>query len=166
LLYWATTTPNIGMDYRISSHSTISVTIGYNAIKFLNRVDDRGIKTNPKLHHWLVVPEANYWFKQAFEKHYIGIHALCGKYNVGGLKFPAFLKNARMKGWGVGGGITYGYRWKLGRRWGMEASVGIGYAYLRYSKYDCGACGKLRGKYTRNWFGPTKASFSFIYYIP
>jgi len=91
---------------------------------------------------------------------------LYGQYNVGGLKFPSFLKKDRKKGWGAGGGLSYGYRWKLGTRWGMDASAGIGYIYLRYSKYRCGACGKRTGKYSSHWFGPTKTSFSFIYYIP
>ena len=136
LLYWATTTPNIGLEWRLAPRYTLSV-----------------------------MPEAKYWFCRVFERHYIGFHALYGQYNAGGMKFPKFLEDARYDGWAAGAGLSYGYQWALGKRWGLEASVGVGYIYLRYDKYNCGACGDKQGNYRRHWFGPTKAAVSFIYYI-
>ncbi len=165
LLYWATTTPNIGLEWRLAPHYTLSATVGYNAFNFPNRTDTNGVAVNPKLHHWLVMPEAKYWFCRVFERHYIGFHALYGQYNAGGMKFPKFLEDARYDGWAAGAGLSYGYQWALGKRWGLEASVGVGYIYLRYDKYNCGACGDKQGNYRRHWFGPTKAAVSFIYYI-
>lgn len=165
LLYWATTTPNVGLEWRLAPRYTLSATVGYNAFNFPNRTDSRGVPANPKLHHWLVMPEAKYWFCRAFERHYVGLHALYGRYNAGGMKFPAFLSDGRYDGWAAGAGLSYGYQWALGKRWGAEASVGAGYIYLRYDKYDCGACGNRQGNYRRHWFGPTKAALSFIYYI-
>lgn len=79
LLYWATTTPNIGLEWRLAPRYTLSATVGYNAFNFPNRTDANGVAANPKLHHWLVMPEAKYWFCRVFERHYIGFHALYGQ---------------------------------------------------------------------------------------
>lgn len=165
LFYWATATPNVGLEFRLAPRYTLSATVGYNAFNFANSTNSAGVAANPKLHHWLVMPEAKYWFCRAFERHYIGLHALYGQYNAGGMKFPEFLENSRYDGWGAGVGISYGYQWAIGKRWGLEASVGAGYIYLRYGKYRCGACGKKEGDYRHHYFGPTKAALSFIYYI-
>lgn len=123
LLYWATTTPNVGLEWRLAPRYTLSATVGYNAFNFPNHTDANGVAVNPKLHHWLVMPEAKYWFCRVFERHYIGFHALYGQYNAGGMKFPKFLEDARYDGWAAGAGLSYGYQWALGKRWGLEASI-------------------------------------------
>ena len=165
LLYWATATPNVGLEWSLAPRYTLSATFGYNAFNFPNRTNSDGIAANPKLHHWLVMPEAKYWFCRAFERGYVGLHALYGQYNAGGMRFPKFLEDGRYDGWATGVGLSYGYQWALGKRWGLETSIGAGYIYLRYDKYNCGACGQKEGSYRRHWFGPTKAAVSFIYYI-
>ena len=163
-LYWLTTTPNIGLEYRVGNHLTLSADLGYNAFKYPEWVGEEP-GSNPKLHHWLVRPEIKYWFCRPFERGFLGLHGLYADYNVGGIKLIPFLKNARYRGYGVGGGVSYGYQWAWGRRWGVEASLGLGYIYLRYNKYDCGRCGKKQGRYSRHYLGPTKAALSVIYYI-
>lgn len=164
-LYWATSTPNVGVELFLAPQYTVSVVVGYNAFDFPNRQTAAGVRLNPKLHHWLVMPEAKYWFCCTFERHFVGLHALYGRYNVGGLRFPSALEKYRYEGWAVGVGGSYGYQWFLGRRWGLEASMGVGYVCLRYDKYAAGACGEFSGRYDRHYFGPTKAAVSFIYYI-
>ena len=69
----------------------------------------------------------------------------------------------RYQGWLAGGGLTYGYQWLLGRHWNLEASIGVGYAYLDYDKYLCHKCGRRIGADSRHYFGPTKAAISLIY---
>lgn len=165
LLYWVTSTPNVGLEWRLAPHYTLSATFGYNAFNFSNRTNAEGIAVNSKLHHWLIMPEGKYWFCKAFERHYVGVHLLYGRYNVGGVRFPAFLENHRYQGWTSGVGVSYGYQWALGKRWGIEASIGVGYLYFKYDKYNCGACGENLGTYQRHYVGPTKAAISFIYYI-
>lgn len=163
-LYWLTTTPNIGLEYRVGERLTLSASLGYNAIKFPDSLGE-GTDPNPKLHHWLLMPEVKYWFCRPFERSFFGVHALYGNYNAGGIKFIKFMKNARFDGYGVGGGISYGYQWAWGNRWGIEASLGVGYIYLQYDKYNCGNCGKKLGRFSRHYVGPTKAALSLIYYI-
>ncbi len=165
LAYWATTTPNISIEHQVAPRLTLAASLGYNAFNFSNSTTAAGVARNPKLHHWKIMPEAKYWLCRPFERGYVGVHLIGMRYNVGGLSFPKFLKDSRYKGWGAGAGISYGYQWPLGTHWGMEASAGIGYVFLRYDKYLCGSCGTLEGRHSYHYVGPTRLQFSFIYYL-
>lgn len=162
LLYWATTTPNITASWRLSNHYTLSATVGYNDFDFESCFDD---EVNAKIHHWVVYPELKYWFCRSFDGGYLGIHAFYGEYNAGGIDFISFLKDYRYKGYATGAGISYGYQWALGRYWGLETSIGVGYVYLNYHKYECGDCGDIVAKGKRHYALPTKAAVSLVYYI-
>ncbi len=167
LLYWATSTPNVGFEGALSSRFTLSGVVGYNAFNFPGYLNSEGTDVNPKFHHLLVFPELKYWFCRSFERGYLGLHGIYTDYNVGGLKPFGFLglADTRYRGHAYGSGMSYGYQWALGESWGFELSLGVGYVYLRYSKYDCGVCGAGQGAYSRHYFGPTKAAVSFSYYI-
>ena len=164
-LYWATTTPNAAIEWKSAEHWSWALSMGYNAFNFPNKQTADGRDRNPKLHHWLVKPEAKYWFCSAFERGYISLYAQYLRYNAGGISFIHFLKENRYDGWGAGAGISYGYQWPLGKRWGLEASLGVGYLYLRYDKYACGSCGKPLGNEKKHYFGHSKAALSLIYYL-
>jgi hypothetical protein len=75
------------------------------------------------------------------------------------------MQTHRFHGWLAGAGLSYGYRWNFNHRWAMEATIGAGYAYLSYDKYECGDCGEHLGEYAKNYFGPTKMGLSLIYGI-
>jgi len=158
LLYWATTSPNFGVEFRVAPRWTLEGTVGWNPWAF------SGQRT---LEHWLVKPEARYWFCRAFEGGFLGMHLLYGQFDAGNL--PMFNRQAiydhTYDGRGAGAGLTGGYHFPLGRRWGLELSAGAGYLYLDYDKYRCEACRDYVGHYRRNWFGPTKAALNFIYLI-
>lgn len=167
LLYDATSTINLGLEFGIAPKWTLDISGNYNPWTFSD---------NKKMKHWLVQPEFRWWTCGRFSGHFLGIHALGGEYNVGGmLPFgidPADmfspldkLDNHRYEGWGAGGGISYGYHWILGNRWGLEATVGVGYVYLDYDKYPCEKCGRKIGSSTRHYFGPTKAGITLIFMI-
>lgn len=155
LLYWATTTPNVGMEFYLAPRWSLNVHAGFNSWERL------GIK------HWLVQPELRYWFCNTFEQHFVGIHALGGKFNLRNAKVPFTDRFDGMiyKGYGIGAGIAYGYHLPIGGRWGMEFSIGAGYVYLGYDKYKCEGCADYLGKDKKHYFGPTKTSISLIYMI-
>lgn len=161
LLYWGTTTPNVSAEFKLSKHYTLSGTFGYNAFNFHDNADN----VNPKIHHWLVMPELKRWLCRSYEKGYFGVHAFYLRYNAGGIDFPSFLSDYRYKGYGVGGGVSYGYQWAIGKRWGFEASIGVGYVYLNYRKYELGDCGEYIEHTKKHAALPTKAALSFVYYI-
>lgn len=165
LLYGAyTATPNMGLEIRLAKASTLDIGVGYNPWNLNGSTEN-----NKKLVHWLGQVEYRRWLCQRFTGHFFGVHALGTQFNIAGHELPLLLekgsKNYRYQGYGYGGGISYGYNFFLGKRWGLEATIGMGYARLHYDKYDCVKCGEKMGADVKNYFGPTKAGISLVYII-
>lgn len=161
LLYWATTTPNLGLEMGLGERTTLALTGAYNPWT-LNK------ESNKKIKHWLVMPEFRYWFCERFNGHFMGLHTGYTFYNLSGVQIPFYgrsTKDHRYQGWAAGIGISYGYSWILGKRWNLEATLGVGYAYTNFDRYECATCGKFKGKEHKHYFGPTKAGISLIYII-
>ena len=162
LLYWATTTPNVGLETSVGKKHTAQVFVGFNPWK-----QSGGDQSS--LRHWLVMPEYRYWFCQNFNGWFLGAHAMGGQFNAGGVKLPfgmfKDLRDHRYEGWYVGGGVTAGYQWPLSKHWNLETSIGIGYDYIQYDKFECGNCGEKLKSSHDNYVGPTKAALSLIYML-
>lgn len=151
-----------GVEIGLSPHWSLDMTVEYN-----------GWTVNEhKWKHLMVRPEARYWFCDRFAKHFLGIHALGGKYNFAniknGIKFLGTdfspLSDYRYQGWAIGAGIAYGYAWALNKHWNIEAEIGIGYIYTRYDQFECGECGsKLAEDQPHHYVGPTKAALNLVY---
>lgn len=62
-------------------------------------------------------------------------------------------------------GLSYGYQWLIGKRWNLEATVGLGYARLWDRKYPIAECGEVIRTRSRNYFGPTKIGLALIFII-
>jgi len=162
LLYaGATLTPNLSGEVAIGNRMSIELT-GSN-----NRWNRKGNKEdNKKFVHWTVRPEFRYWFKDNSEGHFLGVNATYWKYNVSGHNLLwMFDKKYRYEGYAWGGGITYGYLYMFKPHWGVELSVGAGFAMMNHDKFDCRICGdKLKHEH-KTYLGPTRASISVIYRI-
>ncbi len=159
-LYLATTTPNIGVEGAIGNKSTVQLFYGLNPWK-----QSGGDQSS--LRHWLLMPEYRYWFCETFNGWFMGVHLMGGEFNVSSVKLPLgifpSLENHRYEGWYAGGGITGGYQWVMSKHWNFEASMGLGYDYIKYDKFKCGTCGeKLKSGHT-NYFGVTKVALSLLY---
>lgn len=157
LLWWLTTTPNLGVELAVGRHLTLDLSANYNAWTFLPK--------DMSLRHWAIQPEVRYWPRKAFEGHFFGMHANYAKYNIGQIPFISGLDDYTLRGDAYGGGISFGYHFAIGRRWGLELSAGLGYTYLEYNKYVCAECAELMGRYKRHFYGPTRLSASIIYLI-
>ncbi|GAB6010396.1 DUF3575 domain-containing protein [Dysgonomonas reticulitermitis] len=155
LLYDATTTFNLGGEFRLSDYLTLDVPVSYNPWTF---------PENRKFKHFLVQPELRYWLNEPFNGHFLGAHLLYSHFNIGNLPFGS-LRDNRYQGDAYGLGFSYGYQWLLSSRWNLEATLGLGYVYLDYSRYECRACGRKTGEGPTNYFGATKAGISLIYII-
>lgn len=147
--YWAATTLNIGTEVALGEQLTIDVIGVYNPFRFSD---------NKKMLLWGIQPELRWWTCRKFNGHFFGIHAHYGKYNAG-------LRTYRYDGWLAGAGVSYGYQFILGNRWNLELELGVGYARLNYDKYLRQHCGKFISRNTKNYFGPTRVSVSFVYFI-
>ena len=100
---------------------------------------------------------------------FFGLHLLGGQFNVGNVDFPLGIypstKGYRYEGYYYGAGLAYGYQWLLGKRWSIEAGIGVGYVQNHYDKYDCPKCGEWKEKNDKGYFSVTKAAVSLIYTI-
>lgn len=170
-LYLATSTPNIGLEYAFADRFSLELEGGYNPWTLDS---DRNMKAK----HFLVSPEVRYWFCEAFNGHFIGINANYTLFNLSGVDVPAVffpsarsamvledLKNRRSEGWAAGAGLTYGCVWPIARRWNLECTVGLGYWYTDYDKFESRKCGLFQKHVSHGAFGPTALGISFIYLI-
>ncbi|MDR0333149.1 MAG: DUF3575 domain-containing protein [Dysgonamonadaceae bacterium] len=157
LLYDATTTFNLAVEFRTGEKTSLDLPLNYNPFTFSD---------NRKWKHFLIQPEFRYWTRETFDGHFFGLHGHYAYYNAGNLPkpFSPYMQEHRFQGWLAGAGVSYGHRWNF-NRWAMEATVGVGYAYLDYDKYECGNCGEFLSSHKKNYFGPTKAGLSLIYGI-
>lgn len=160
LAYWATTTPNLGMEFALGKKSTFEISGGLNPFEFSD---------NKRFKHWLVQPEYRWWFCETFNGHFLGVHAHGAQFNVGGWDIPIgrldVFKDKRYEGYLYGGGLSYGYQWVLSNRWNFEFNIGAGYARIHYNEYPCKDCGTKQDEGNYNYWGVTKAELSFIYII-
>lgn len=170
-LYWASATPNLGVEVAMGERWTFEVEGGYNPWTFNN-------EKNMKARHWLVSPEFRYWFCNSFQGHFIGINGNCTQFNIGAVPVPvqkAFislndsteldLEKSRVEGWAVGAGLTYGYAFPIARRWNMEFTAGFGYWYSVYNQYESRKCGLFQETVQKHALGLTSLGISFIYMI-
>ncbi|MCD7935340.1 MAG: DUF3575 domain-containing protein [Tannerellaceae bacterium] len=163
LLYWATATPNLTVEYAVSGRVSLALHGGYNPWLLSSREE------NKKLQHWVVQPEVRLWNCEPFIGGFWGLHAHYGRYNMGGVDLPfgflPTLKEHRYEGWFTGAGISYGYQWYLSPRWNLQATIGVGYAYSKYKKYECRRCGDFIKSDHKHYVGPTQLGVSLIYLI-
>lgn len=160
LLYDVTSTINLGMEFGLNRKWTLDVPFNLNPWKFSD---------GTRLRHWGVQPEVRYWFCERFRRTFVGLHAHYADFNVGGLPdwslISENMQKNRYQGHLYGAGLSVGHAWILKRRWGLEATVGLGYAHIVYDKFPCAECGSRIKDSSKNYFGPTKVGLSLIYLI-
>lgn len=147
LLYWATLTPNVSIEAKLSKQFTTDLQAAYNPFT---------LQDGKKLKFWLVQPELRYWFCDAFEGHFLGVHLHAAQ-------FYAIPKDKVYDGYLAGGGLTYGYNWILSPRWNLEALIGVGYAHLWYKESPNIDCIKCHEDKTKDYIGPTKVALTVSY---
>lgn len=170
-LYWASATPNAGIEFALADRWTMEVAGGYNPWTF-NK------ESNLKAKHWLVSPEVRYWFCESFHGHFIGLNANYTQFNMSGMPFPntfitlrsnapsvETMSDARICGWAVGAGITYGYQFLISPRWNLELTAGFGWWYTEYDRFESRKCGMFEQAVYKHALGPTSLGVSFIYLI-
>ena len=157
MLYDITGTVNLGFEIKTSRKYSLDISGNYNPWTF---------SENRKWKHFLIQPEYRYWICEPFYGHFIGAHAHYAKFNIGNLPFGGTsYEDHRYEGWLAGAGFSYGYHKMLSNRWSIEATIGVGYAYIDYDKYKCEKCGEKVKSGNTHYLGITKAAVSLIYVI-
>jgi hypothetical protein len=201
LLYDLTSTINLGLEIGLSPKWTLELPVNYNPWNPIytghraypgegggwmtpawtpgNTAEITQVKADAQtypvqLRHWLIQPEARYWFCNRFEGHFLGIHGIVGGFNVGGIKLFGWDDDPlsttyglpyRYQGEAYGGGVSYGYHWVLSNRLSIEATLGLGLVFFDGKKYSCPRCGSELEALNKTYVGPTKAAVSLIYMI-
>lgn len=161
-LYWMTATPNIGAEVAVSKHSTVGFSANYNPWT---------IGADNKIQHWFIRPEYRYWVTEKYTRLYFGVHAIGGKFEVGGFKIPIIgdrifkgLQSNYYVGSFVGAGISIGYQFYISPHWNLELSAGAGLGRLSYHTEP--VKGPKRGSYvnTKRFLPiPTEVGVTFVY---
>lgn len=162
LIYDATATVNVGMEVGLAPRWTFDLS---------GNLNTWSKNEYTKWKHWMVQPEARYWFCDRFSRHFIGAHLLTGAFNFGnidnnisflGTDFSV-LSDYRYQGYAYGGGLAYGFAFVLSKHLNLELEVGAGYVYLDYEKFECADCGRKVGESNHHYVGPTKAAINLVY---
>ncbi len=162
VLYDATATANIGVEVGLAPKWTLDIS---------GNLNGWSKNEETKWKHWMVQPEARYWFCDRFSRHFLGVHAITGAFNFGGLNNNisflgtdfSRLQNQRYQGYAYGCGIAYGFAFMLSEHINLELEAGIGYMYLDYDIFDCGNCGRRIGDGNHHYVGPTKAAVNLVF---
>lgn len=163
LLYGgALLTPNLSLEIASGPKQTFEFSGSYQAWGREKAASD----SHKQLAHWTLRPEYRWWTCERFNGHYFGAHALYSRYYVSGRDIPLlFKKEFSYDGHAVGAGFTYGYHWAVGKRWGVEFNIGVGYAYMWYDKGNCSKCEPLAESQDKHYFGPTRAGINLVFMI-
>ena len=112
LLYDATATMNLGLEFGLARKWTLDVPVNYNPWK-----PDNG----RRLRHWGIQPEIRYWFCERFNRTFIGLHGHYADFNIGGWPDWSFvsgnMQQNRYQGHLYGAGFSVGHSWILKKRW-------------------------------------------------
>ena len=172
LLYAATLTPNLGLEFALSRQTTLEISGGYNpswekvASDAPAAEGDAPADPN-KFEHWLVKPEFRYWFKDRFNGHFVGLQAFYADFDIHGYRLPTLLKKEFYnEGTAFGGGLAYGYHWVLGRHWGVEFNLAAGVIRADYREKTCDTCtGEATTRFKKTYLGPIGAGIKVIFLI-
>ena len=175
LLYGATTTPNLGIEFFLNRYLTLDIAGGWNPFVHADNV---------KFAHWMIQPTLRFWIQEPFNGHFLGLSGHFVDYNVSGIRqpyewfgiFPRLARGGeqptnpaegettyRFRGNAFGFSLQYGHQWVLSPRWAIEASVNVGYIFFDYQRWSGGWCGTLQGSSRRHYFGPTNAGITLMY---
>lgn len=187
LLYDATTTPNLGIEVGLGKRNSIQLFYGFNPWEF-NK--DKPAHERMKAKHWVVMPEFRWWTCSKMNGFFYGVHLMGGQFNAANVTVPQVgyffapnlegfspedksktmhgnvfkaVRDTRVEGAFIGGGVTIGYQWILGRHWNLEAEIGAGYDYVWTDHYRCNECDKLIHSGGVNYIGLTKAGVCLMY---
>ena len=104
LLYDATATMNLGLEFGLARKWTLDIPVNYHPWKPAD---------GKRLRHWGVQPEVRYWFCERFNRTFMGLHGHYAEFNVGGWPDWSFIsknmQNNRHQGHLYGGGVSIGH---------------------------------------------------------
>lgn len=150
LLRWATLTPDLGIEWRVSRSWGILVNGRWTSWSWDNK--------NRRYSLWEVSPEVRYYI--GTEKNgYIG-----AMYHVGSFNYK--LSGTGKQGDLMGGGLTGGYVLKLNDALGIDFSIGVGCTHADFDRYTVIEGVRVRrGSESKNYWGVNHLDVSLVWNI-
>ena len=148
LLRWATLTPDLGIEWRISQSVGVMVNGSWTSWSWNNAARRYAL--------WEVAPEVR-WYLGEKKAWYVGAMFKAGQFNY---KFSGTGRQGDL----LGGGITGGYRLRLADALDMDFGLGLGYLNADTEKYEVIDGVRVRsGNETKHWIGPVNAGVTLVW---
>ena len=147
LIDWATLTPNLTMEARVSRRISLQLGVAANPFNFP--------VFNTTWRNYRIEPEMRYWFNRPMARHFIALSGTAAA-------FDFTHADRHINGDAVGAGLSYGYALVLSNHWNVEFEVGAGVAHA--SAYDYTGDTKPEQKnISRFYVVPMRLGISFSY---
>ena len=148
LLRWATLTPDLGIEWRISPSVGIMVNGSWTSWTWNDNARRYAL--------WEVMPEVR-WYLGEQKAWYVGAMFKAGQFNYK-------LSETGRQGDLLGGGITGGYQLRLNKALALDFTLGLGYLNADTERYDVIDGVRVRsGNETKHWIGPINAGVTLVW---
>ena len=148
LLRWATLTPDLGIEWRISPSVGIMVNGSWTSWTWNGNARRYAL--------WEVAPEVR-WYLGEKKAWYVGAMFKAGQFNY---KFSGTGRQGDL----LGGGITGGYQLRLNKALALDFTLGLGYLNADTERYDVIDGVRVRsGNETKHWIGPINAGVTLVW---
>ena len=148
LLRWATLTPDLGLEWRISPSVGIMVNGSWTSWTWNDNARRYAL--------WEVMPEVR-WYLGEKKAWYVGAMFKAGQFNY---KFSSTGRQGDL----LGGGITGGYQLRLNKALALDFTLGLGYLNADTERYDVIDGVRVRsGNETKHWIGPVNAGVTLVW---
>ena len=157
LLHDALLTPDVGVEIALPRHFSVGVEGVY--AWWSNDARHRYWRIRGA---WL---DVNYWFGSASARgvlagHHAGIYGSCHDFD-----FEFGNKGRQSHGPAFGGGVSYGYAWRLNDRLHLDLGIRVGYSGGRVTAYTP-SCGRYvcYDRYFRHYVGVTGLAVTLVWF--
>ena len=148
LLRWATLTPDVGIEWRVSPSVGIVVNGTWTAWTWRDN--------HRRYALWEVMPEVR-WYLDESKDWYVGAMFKAGQFNYN-------LADNGRQGDLMGGGFTGGYQLRLSNALSLDFSLALGYLHADCERYEVtnGVPERVE-EGTKNWWGPINAGVTLVW---
>ena len=145
IAYDATGTPNLAVEVQVGDHVSLGVNGGFKSWPRFLFWESNNTENAKHWRHFLVSPEARYYFDEVFQGTFVGANVIYTHFNVGDVKFPFGLypevQEYRDQGAYWAGGVFAGYAWWPWQHWRLELNGGAAVGLASYERFECPQCG-------------------------
>lgn len=150
ILPWLITVPNLGAEFTIEKHWSLSLDVLYCPWKLSDKFSVKTVS---------ILPEGRYWLKDNNKGSFFNLHLNVAWFNVRANQ-NRYQDRGRPL---LGAGIGYGYRLGLNDKWGIEFEIGAGVSNTKYERYHNVANGALKDTRVTTYWGIDRACVSITY---